>query len=109
MIEALPKPVADYVAASNAHAPDAVAACFAEDAVVFDENREHVGRTAIRTWMEESDRQYRPTLEVAGFTRDGASAVLTGRVSGTFPGSPAVLRFAFTLRGGRISRLSIQV
>ncbi|MDQ7830879.1 MAG: nuclear transport factor 2 family protein [Desulfovibrionaceae bacterium] len=109
MIEALPKPIADYVAASNAHAPDAVAACFAEDAVVFDENREHSGRTAIRIWVAEAGRLYRPTLEISGFTQSGETAVLTGRVSGTFPGSPVVLRFIFTLRGEEIVRLMIEV
>lgn len=109
MIEALPKPIADYVAASNAHAPDAAAACFAEDAVAFDENREYAGRAAIRIWIAESDRRYRPSLEISGFTRSGETAVLTGRVSGTFPGSPVVLRYVFTVRGEEIVRLVIEV
>ena len=32
---------------------------------------------------------------------------MTALVSGTFPGSPAQLRFAFTLDGGEIARLDI--
>jgi len=33
--------------------------------------------------------------------------LVTARVSGTFPGSPIELRYAFTLRGGQIVRQEI--
>jgi ketosteroid isomerase-like protein len=39
MVE-LPKAIAAYIAASNAHDADACAACFTDDAIVRDEGRE---------------------------------------------------------------------
>ncbi|WP_300160445.1 nuclear transport factor 2 family protein [Solidesulfovibrio sp.] len=103
----LPKPVADYLAAANAHDPEAVAACFTARAVVADENREHVGRAAIRDWIAAADAQYAPTVEPLRVEADGPNVVLYGKVSGTFPGSPATLRFAFVLEGEKIARLTI--
>jgi ketosteroid isomerase-like protein len=50
MVE-LPKAIAAYIAASNAHDADACAACFTEDAIVRDEGREERGVAAIRDWM----------------------------------------------------------
>ncbi len=107
MTDPMPRPVAAYIAAANAHDPDAAAACFTEDAVVTDEARDHAGRAAIRAWIAEADRLYVPAIAVRRVTRDGADVVLHGEVSGTFPGSPVVLRFAFSLAGEAIARLTI--
>ena len=106
---ALPSPIADYIEASNAHDANAMARPFAMDAVVMDENKEYSGREAIQAWCGETDRMYTPTLEVVEFQQTGADAVLHGKVSGTFPGSPVVLRFMFTLKGNEIVRLVIEV
>ena len=104
----LPKPIAAYIAGSNAHDADACAACFAADAVVRDEGRERRGTAAIREWKEEVTRKYRPTVDVIMSTTAGGRTIVTGRVSGNFPGSPVELRYAFTLVGEKISRLEIQ-
>jgi ketosteroid isomerase-like protein len=48
MVE-LPKAIAAYIAASNAHDADACAACFTDDAIVRDEGREVRGFTGGRT------------------------------------------------------------
>lgn len=109
MPQTLPQPAADYIAACNAHDPQAVAACFTEDAVVEDENKTHVGRPAIQAWIAEADRLYAPIIAVEGFTADGPTVTLSGKVSGTFPGSPVVLRFFFTLAGEKIGKLTIVV
>jgi hypothetical protein len=100
----LPKAIEAYFAAANAHDAVAVAACFTRDAVVRDEGRD---RTAIREWSEEVSRRYRPAVSVLEVAEAGGKTIVTGRVSGTFPGSPIDLRHLFTLEGGKIARLEI--
>ena len=83
-------------------------ACFSDTAIVHDEGRERRGRDAIRAWTQETDRKYHPKTEVLDVVTVAADTVLvTGRVSGTFPGSPVDLRYAFTLEGDKIARLQI--
>lgn len=106
-ITKLANAIAGYVAAANAQDIDAVAACFAEDAVVFDEKQERRGMSAIRKWAEEVSGKYRPMLKVLGVTHAGGTTLIAGRVSGDFPGSPVELHYAFTLDGGKIQRLEI--
>jgi hypothetical protein len=103
----LPKPIAAYFAASNAHDADACAACFTGDAFVLDENRERQGITAIRDWKAEVTTKYLPVVEIISLTRAGGRIVVTGRVSGNFPNSPVDLRYDFTLKGEKIARLEI--
>jgi hypothetical protein len=103
----LPHPIASYFAAFNTHAVDAMAAPFAETATVKDEGQERTGVAAIREWIEETNRQYNPTVEVIDAAENGGQTIVTGRVSGTFPGSPADLRYVFTLDHEKISRLEI--
>jgi ketosteroid isomerase-like protein len=103
----LPESLETYFTAKNRHDIDAMLAPFAEQAVVKDEGREMRGRAAIREWMEETTRKYRPTVEVGEVAQTDGRTVVTALVSGTFPGSPAQLRFAFTLEDGRIARLDI--
>ena len=45
--------------------------------------------------------------EPTGVAVQGSKTVVTCRVSGTFPGSPVLLPFRFTLEGDRIGALSI--
>jgi hypothetical protein len=101
----LPEPLAAYFAAKNRHDIDAMLAPFAEEAVVKDEGQERRGLAAIRQWMEETTRKYRDTVEVTDVAEAEGATVVTGLVSGNFPGSPAVLHFAFTLERGKIARL----
>ena len=104
----LAQPVADYIAAANAHDIDAVTACFGRTAVVHDEKREHRGLTAIRDWAAEVSERYRPTVEVLRVAQRDGRTVVTARVSGNFPGSPVELHYAFTVTGGKIDRLEIE-
>lgn len=103
----LPEPLAAYFAAKNRHDIDAMLAPFAGDAVVRDEGRTHAGRDAIRAWMEETTRRYRVTVEPTAATADGATWTVQALVSGTFPGSPATLRYRFSLARQSISGLEI--
>ena len=103
----LAQPVANYIAAANAQDIAAVIACFGKTAVVHDEKRERRGIAAIREWAVEVKEKYQPTVEVLGAEERDGRTIVTGRVSGNFPGSPVELRYAFTVTGGRIDRLEI--
>jgi hypothetical protein len=103
----LARPIATYVAAANAQDVDAVTACFSEAAVVHDEKRERQGVSAIRNWAKEVSEKYRPIVEPLDVAETNGRTILTGRISGNFPGSPIELRYAFTVNGGKIERLEI--
>jgi hypothetical protein len=103
----LPGPVAAYVEGANAQDINAVTACFNEDAVVRDEGRSRQGIAAIREWAQEASKKYRPTVEVISVAETNGRTIVTGRVTGNFPGSPIELRYVFTLDGEKVARLEI--
>lgn len=103
----LPEPMASYFAAANTQNVDAMLALFAETALVKDEGQDRRGLAAIREWMEEAIAKYRFAVTVTGITEADGQSIVTGRVSGTFPGSPVELRHFFTLAGNKITRLEI--
>jgi len=103
MIE-LPTAIERYFDAQNAHDPDAVAACFAEDGSVHDENRTHVGREAIRAWQAGPVAAYEVTVETLEVQQEGGTTEVNARVSGKFPGSPIVLSHRFALAGADLIR-----
>ena len=107
MATPLPTAVADYFAAKNRHDIDAMLASFSADAVVKDEGKEHHGSAAIRSWMEDTTRKYRVTVEVVEGAGNGDAWRVAGLVSGNFPGSPATLHYSFTLAGDGIGGLEI--
>lgn len=103
----LPDVIQTYFTARAPQDGDALEACFAPDAVVHDEGRSHHGPEAIRAWWLEAKAKYRHHAEPQEATRSDEGAVVQARVSGDFPGSPAMLRFDFALEGGRITTLRI--
>jgi hypothetical protein len=106
MVE-LPKPIASYIAGSNAHDADACAAYFADNAIVRDEGREMRGVVAVRDWMAAAIAKYQHTVEVVTSANTDRGTVVTCRVSGNFPGSPIELRYTFAVAGEKITRLEI--
>ena len=102
----LPAPVAAYFAADQGDG-DAVARCFAEDAVVTDERRTHAGREAIRRWKTEASSRFSYTTEPFAVTEEAGGIVVRAHVAGNFPGSPVDLRYAFVLKGEQIAQLEI--
>jgi ketosteroid isomerase-like protein len=107
MPTALPTILAAYFAATNSHDVHAMIALFSDTAVVKDEGKEHRGINAIRKWAEGVIRQYDLKVEPTGFTEAAGKTVVTGTVSGTFPGSPLQLQHAFSFDREKISRLEI--
>jgi hypothetical protein len=107
MCHKLPSTLARYFAAMNDHDLDGMLAVFAGRAVVKDEGRVHRGSAAIRRWMRETIAKYDFTVEPTGVAERDGTTVVTGLVSGHFPGSPVSLRHAFSLDGEKIVRLEI--
>lgn len=103
----LPPPIRTYFAAEAPQDAAALAAAFSADATVQDEGETHHGPEAIRGWWLAAWAKYRHRAVPLDLTEAGGAAVVRARVSGDFPGSPAVLRFTFALAGDRITTLRI--
>ncbi|SFI53802.1 nuclear transport factor 2 family protein [Albimonas pacifica] len=103
----LPAPVAAYFAADAARDAEALARCFAADGAVQDEGAAHVGRDAIRAWWRDAHARYAFANQPLDAAEAPGGVVVRARVTGDFPGAPAVLRFAFALSAGAIRRLEI--
>jgi ketosteroid isomerase-like protein len=104
----VPGPVATYLAAVKARDADMLALCFADDAVVHDEDRDYRGLDAIKSWKQETDAKYRYVAEPLGVSVDGNIVRLRARLTGDFPGSPVELDYIFTLANDKIISLEIQ-
>jgi len=105
---ALDPTIAAYLQANNERNPAAQLACFSPHAVVIDEGKTHRGPAEIGRWLAETSAAYAVNLEAMGVDSEEDEAVVTCRVSGTFPGSPIQLRFFFTLLDGKIAALTIR-
>ena len=104
----LPGIIREYIAAANDGRIDDAAACFAEDALVHDESRDHQGLDAIRKWIAETTEASQPKNEVLSATVNGNVHTVISEISGNFPGSPVELEFHFVITNGKISSLNIQ-
>ena len=103
----LPKPIELYFRAENAGRPEDLTICVAADAMVFDERRTYEGLAAIKAWKAETKAKYNHTVEpLAAEQRDGR-IVVKSRLTGTFPGSPITVDFAFEVRDDKITSLKI--
>ena len=103
----LPTPIAIYVAAENSGDTEALAQCFAEDAVVRDEGKTIEGLAAIKQWKAETRKKYQHTVEPLLCVQKDGKTIVTNRLTGNFPGSPIELEFVFTLDGDKIASLEI--
>ena len=108
MTTKLPIPIAIYIAAENRGDTEALAQCFAEDAVVRDEGQTIEGLAAIKQWKAETRRKYQHTIEPFSSDQKNGKTIVTNRLTGNFPGSPIELEFVFTLDGNKIASLEIR-
>jgi len=104
----LPEPIAAYIAAENGNDSEALARCFAANAIVRDEGRTIKGLAAIEQWKAETKTKYRHTVEPLSYVQGGGKAVVTNRLVGDFPGSPINLEFVFILDRNKIVSLEIR-
>jgi hypothetical protein len=108
---ALPRVVADHIAACNAHDIDTWMATFAPDALVNDFQREFAGAEAIRAFAQKELFGADVTMMVErAFDRQGDIAV-HARVDGTYDKTglpdPLILSFYFSIRAEQINQLII--
>lgn len=103
----LPAPVKTFFDADKRPLDTAPLGAFATDAVVEDEGRTHAGHTAIAAWWHAAKAQYQHTAEPCEIREEQDRTLVRAKVTGQFPGSPALLTFAFRLVGGRIADLRI--
>ena len=103
----LPPAVAAYFAAEASTGAAALEACFAADAEVHDEARDHRGLAAITAWRRATQAATPFTTRVLDWHESDGRIVVATEVSGRFPSSPIRLRQAFTLGQGRIAALDI--
>ena len=104
----LPTPIAVYIAAENRGDTEALAQCFAEDAVVRDEGQTIEGLAAIKRWKAETRKKYQHTMEPLASVQKDDKTIVTSRLTGNFPGSPIELQFIFGLDGNKIVSLEIR-
>jgi len=103
----LPAPVQSYFDADRDSDRDMLLGVFAQDATVTDEGKTHQGRPAIAGWWRDTKARYEPVAEPLDAVVTGRTVTVHARVSGTFPGSPVTLAYAFRLEGKAIAELEI--
>ncbi|MDQ0591797.1 ketosteroid isomerase-like protein [Chryseobacterium ginsenosidimutans] len=81
--------------------------CFSDDAIVFDEGKTHKGKKEIKSWNEKTNEEYKTKLEAINLFNEDQIMVLTTKVSGTFDGSPIILKYKFKIENNKISELKI--
>jgi len=102
----LPSPIRAYFEADSADRC-AVEQMFAPDSVVVDEGKTHVGRAAIETWRRRTRAAFDYVVEPFDVLRNDEGVEVRATVTGTFPGSPLTLRYAFRLERDQIAALEI--
>ena len=107
-LEGVPDVIRRYFALDADREIDSIVALFSDGATVVDEGETREGTAAIRAWQTGPASQYTYTTDVLGTAAVTADRfVVTGRLTGNFPGSPVNLRFAFRVERGKIASLEI--
>ena len=103
----LPQVITDLLAAQEKYDAGSFSECFSNDAVVFDEGKIYRGKKEIRQWNEMTNTKYKTKYEPLEVTTNGDKIILTAKISGTFPGSPAIIKYNFETKSGKITSLHI--
>ena len=104
----LPAVLTKYIEASNAHDIEEIVNCFADDAVVRDENATRHRKIEIRRWATETIEKYKFHFKPLSANEHGGKTILSMEVSGSFPGSPIALEYHFTIANDKIESLIIE-
>ena len=103
----LPPVTQKYVDASNAHDVKSILACFADDAMVRDENATIRGKIDIERWITATIEKYNFQFKPLSSQQRDNETVVSVEVSGTFPGSPISLDYHFAIASDKIASLTI--
>ncbi|MFY1619419.1 nuclear transport factor 2 family protein [Micromonospora sp. WMMD736] len=99
----LPKAVDDFVAATNAHDANDLAAVFGDGATVGDDGKTWAGEAEIREWIQGHLIGPRVVLTPTSFADDR----LVASADGDFPGGPLSFAFVFGIKDDRVTSLAI--
>lgn len=102
----LPPTVAAFFHSHNTGQTNDFNELFTDDALVNDEEQDYRG-AAIEGWIDEAIAKYKPIAEPTDIAQVGDRTIVTAQVRGNFPGSPAQLRYNFTVKNGKIATLVI--
>ena len=102
----LPPIIAAFFHAHNTGQTDDFNQLFTADALVTDEAHQYRG-AAIKGWIDSAIAKYKPVADVTDLEEVGEQTIATAQVSGSFPGSPAQIRYRFTLKNDKIAALII--
>lgn len=103
----LPSPIQTYFDADRRSDGVALIHAFSPDAIVTDEGQTHAGCQANDAWWRGGKTRYQQVIEPLEVAGSGDFAKVRAKVTGEFPGSPAMLTFAFRLKGDRIAGLEV--
>ena len=104
----VPDVVSRYFERDTERDIESIVGLFAEDATVIDEGEERHGTAEIRAWQTGAASKYTYTTEITDTEALGPDRYLvTGRLTGDFPGGTADLKWDFTIAGRHITRLII--
>ena len=103
----LPTAISNLIQAQADFDSKTYADCFSDTAIVFDENQTHTGHEEIMQWNEKTNAKYQTQLEPIEFSIIDKTSTMTTKVSGTFEGSPIILKYHFELLNGQITALKI--
>jgi hypothetical protein len=108
MADPLPDVIRRYFELDPHHDVEPVVALFSDYATVVDEGETRRGTAEIRAWRTGPAARYTYTTEVLDTeTLSEDRYLITGRLTGDFPGGTADLKWDFTIAGDRITRLVI--
>jgi hypothetical protein len=107
----LPAPIVAFVKAMNMYEAGDMLAAFADGALVNDQQREHLGKAAIRRWAEKEIVGDKVTMYVTDSVVHSGGHVVTAKVTGSYEKTglpdPLLLRFYFSLGESGITQLII--
>ncbi|KUJ56765.1 hypothetical protein [Chryseobacterium aquaticum] len=101
----LPNIIKALVNAQNQYESHSYADCFTDNAVVFDEGKTYNGKPEIENWISEANNEYKTIMKPLNYNEK--ENILSAEISGTFPGSPAILNYHFELNNELIEFLKI--
>lgn len=109
--QALPKPITEYIEASNTFDGDRLIAAFAPDALVNDARREFWGVDSIKRWSEREIIGDKVTMEVSNCVEHYGDVIVSALMDGEYDKTnlpdEVVLTHYFTVRDDKIATLII--
>lgn len=99
----LPEAVENFIAATNAHDVNALAAVFGDGATVRDDGTTYTGEAEIREWIQGHLINPKVVLTPTAF----ADGRLVAAGDGEFPGGPLSFAFVFGIEDGQVTDLAI--